>query len=182
MDLRHLRDDPATWRVLEARALVLAQEKAADAETLGEEILTFQLGPDRYAVAARMVQAVQPLGRYTPLPGTPACVLGLVNLRGRLLTVLDLRPLLEQVASPPQAGAALLVVQAHGIEVGLLADQVIDVRHAQRDLSPALSGTVGQSSLNWLRGIDQDLMVLLDLELLLADPRLAISDTGTREL
>lgn len=181
MNMRHLRDDPAIWRMLEERALALAQEETIVESNLGEELLTFQLGQDRYGVPAYIVQEVQVLANYTPLPGTPAFVLGLLNLRGRLLAVLDLRPLLGQVASPLRAGAVLLVVQANGIEVGLVADQVIEIRRAYRDLSPSFAGAEGQS-LPWVRGIDPDLTVLIDLALLLADPRLAVGDTGTRGL
>ena len=97
------------------------------------------------------------------------------------MVALDIRPLLGQSDMLAQTGAMLLIVQAHGIEVGLLADHVIEVRHAYRDLSPSFSAAEGQP-VTWLRGIDQDLTVLLDLTLLLADPRLALNDAGNRGL
>ena len=179
MELRELRADPALWAILEARARVLAHQEVAEDTRLGEETVIFQLGEGRYGVAARLVREVQPLAGYTPLPGTPPVVLGLINLRGRLLTALDLRPLLGAPAGPPRAGAVLLIVSAGGMEVGLLADAVIEIRRAESQLSTALSAAEGQA-LAWVRGIDSSLTVLLDLAMVLADPQL-LGPTAGRE-
>jgi purine-binding chemotaxis protein CheW len=176
--LRQFREDPAVWAVLESRALALAQHPLAAEADLGEELLTFQLGQDRYGIAANLVQEVQMLGKHTPLPGTPAFVLGLVNVRGRLLAVLDIRPLLHQPTLAPRSAAVLMIVQAHGMEVGLLADEVIEIRRASLEQSPALTTSNGQT-IAWVRGIDRDLTILIDLNALLADPRLVVNDTST---
>src|SRR5882757_10976897 len=138
MHQRQLREDPAVWKILEARARVLALPGAAADSALGEETLTFRLGDGRYGVSARLVREVQALGSYTPLPCTPPFVLGLVNLRGRLLTALDIRPLLGLPVSALRAGAMLLIVSASGMEIGLLADEVVEIRRAGTTLSPAL--------------------------------------------
>ena len=177
MELRELRADPALWATLEARARVLAQQDVAEDVRRGDETVIFQLGEARYGVAARLVREVQPLAGYTPLPGTPPFVLGLINLRGRLLTALDLRPLLGVPASPPRAGATLLIVSAGGMELGLLADAVLEIRRAESQLSTALSAAEGQAPA-WVRGIDSRLTLLLDLAGLLADPRLLVPTTG----
>jgi purine-binding chemotaxis protein CheW len=137
----------------------------------------FRLGAGRYGVSAPLVREVQALAGYTPLPGTPPFVLGLINLRGRLLAALDIRPLLGSAASPPSPGAALLIVSASGIEVGLLVDEVIEVSRSATQLAPALSSVEGQM-LAWVRGVDPHLTVLIDLALLLADTRLIANDAG----
>ena len=181
MELRQLRDDPAVWNILEARASVLAQQEAAENSLLGEETVFFRLGAGRYGVSARLVREVQPLAGYTPLPGTPPFVLGLINLRGRLLAALDIRPLLGSAASPPSSSAALLIVSAGGMEVGLLADEVIEIRRCATQLSPAPSSAEGQV-VAWVRGIDSGLTLLLDLALLMADPRLVVNNAGDRRV
>jgi purine-binding chemotaxis protein CheW len=181
MELRQLRDDPAVWNILEARARALAHQEADGDALLGEETVIFRLGAGRYGVSARLVREVQPLAGYTPLPGTPPFVLGLINLRGRLLAALDIRPLLGSTANSPSSGAALLIVSAGGIEVGLLADEVIEIRRCDSQLSPALSSAEGQV-VAWVRGIDSGLTLLLDLALLLADPRLVVNEVGERRL
>jgi purine-binding chemotaxis protein CheW len=186
MNLRQLRDDPAAWNILAARARALAYQGAPEETLLGEATVIFRLGTGRYGVAAQLVREVQPLAGYTPLPGTPPFVLGLINLRGRLLAALDIRPLLGSAPSSPTSSgiltngrAALLIVGAGGIEVGLLADEVIEIRPCDMQLSPALASAEGQMAA-WVRGVDRHLTVLLDLALLLADPHLIVGHQGER--
>lgn len=179
MDLRELRDDPATWSILTARAHALAAPPTAENAQLGDELLTFRLGDGHYGVSARLVREVHPLGGYTPLPGTPPFVLGLVNLRGRLLVALDLRPLLAFSSSTPRLGAVLLIISANGVDIGLLADEVIEIRRCDSDLSPSLA-LAERQSVAWVRGVDRDLTVVIDLALLLADPRLVVDAAGER--
>jgi purine-binding chemotaxis protein CheW len=177
MELRQLRDNPALWGILEARAYALANQETAEDTILGEATLIFQLGDGRYGVSARLVREVQPLAGYTPLPCTPPFVLGLINLRGRLLAGLDIRPLLGSPVDTPCPGAALLIISAGGMEVGLLADEVVEIRSCATQLSPALSSAEGQV-VTWVRGIDGGRTVLLDIALLLADPRLVVNNVG----
>jgi purine-binding chemotaxis protein CheW len=178
--IRQLRDDPASLRTLEERAQVLARRAIADDLQRGEEILTFRLGGGRYGIAVRLVHEVQVLGGYTPLPGTPPLILGLVNLRGRLLTILDIRPLLGLSVERAHAGAALLIVGAAGIEVGLLADEVIEIRYGATTLAPSLGSADGQVA-PWVHGVDSDLTVRLDLSLLLAEAQLIIGASEGQE-
>jgi purine-binding chemotaxis protein CheW len=172
--IRHLRDNPAVWPLLEERARTLAIQELTAQTKLGEAFLTFRLGDGGYSLPARAVREVRPFGACTPLPATPSFVVGLVNVRGRLLAVLDLRPLLDSPLAAPQPGASLLVVAANGMEVGLLADAVIEVRHSADELAPAPSATAGRSAA-WVRGVDRDLNLRLDLAALLADPRLIVN-------
>ena len=77
-------------QILRARARVLARprKQAPATETL-LELLEFRLARERYAVEVRYVREVYPLKDLTPLPSTPPFVLGVVNVRGRILPVLD---------------------------------------------------------------------------------------------
>jgi purine-binding chemotaxis protein CheW len=174
VDIRTLRDDPAAWRILEERARALMAQERAVASELGEEILTFRLGDGEYSVPAQYVREVLALGDVTPLPFTPTFVVGLVNLRGRLLTALDIRPLLDMAEAQPSSQAFLLVLTVNGTEVGLLADAVVEVRRSDEQLAPVLS-TIAGRGVGWVRGVDRRLSLLLDPPALLADPRLAAS-------
>jgi purine-binding chemotaxis protein CheW len=169
--MKHLRDDPAIWRILQTRARELANNWTTTATELGEDLVTFRLGEGGYSIPARFVREVQPLSGWMPLPSTPPCVVGLVNVRGRLLAALDIRPLLDIAPTAPRNGAFLLVVSASRMEVALLADHGVEVRRSDQSLAPALSTSTGRG-LVWVRGIDRHLDLLLDLPLLLADPRL----------
>ncbi len=161
--------------ILEERALALArQDGSADAER-GEEIIIFQLGNERYGIPASFIHEVQPLKSYTRLPAAPLWLIGLVNVRGRLLSALDIRPLLGIEPAPPRTNAYLLILGVNGIEVSLLADTVIEIQHATLNLAPTPSVTAGHG-VAWVRGVDLSLNIIIDPHLLLSDPRLIVND------
>jgi len=177
MHINDLRLDPVAWPTLEERARVLATKEASAAAAQSEEILFFQLGDGQYGLPASSIREVQPLGAWTPLPGTPPFVIGLVNVRGRLLAALDLCPLLDLPPTPPQATAQLIVLAANGGDVGLLADTVIAVGRSDGQLMPVPSAMAGHGAA-WVRGVDRHMHVLLDPASLLADPRLIVNDAA----
>jgi len=171
MAMKDLRDDPIISGILDARARELALEETTAAAELGEELLTFRLGDDGYSISARFVHEVQPLIGWTPLPSTPPCIVGLVNVRGRLLAALDIRPLLDIAWTPPQTGAFLVIASASGMEMALLADHIVEVRNGDANPAAALATNIRRGSA-WIRGVDRDLKLHLDPEALLADPLL----------
>ncbi len=176
MELHHLRDDPATWHILEERARALAAHQEAEKERVqGEEVITFRIGESGFSVPVQFVREVQPLQHWTPLPTTPSFVVGLVNVRGKILTALDVRPLLNiaQTGMPQQPFLIILSVQ--GVEVGLLAESVVTVRHTDSELAPTLSSLAGHG-VSWVLGLDHALNLVLDPPTLLTDPRVVVND------
>jgi purine-binding chemotaxis protein CheW len=166
--------DPAA--VLRGRARALARVptgEAADVHAL--EILEFALAAERYAVETARVREVQPLRTLTPLPGTPAFVRGIVNLRGRILPVYDLK----KFFGLPEAGLTDLhriIVVGADFELGLLADQVVGVRTlSRRALQPSLPTLTGIGA-EFLLGVTAERLVVLDLPRILADPKLVVQD------
>jgi purine-binding chemotaxis protein CheW len=175
MDLQQLRALPAPRAILEERARALARaDDRGDAEG-GEVTLTFLLGGATYALPAAAVREVQPLGAVTPLPAVPAFVVGLVNVRGRLVAALDIRPLLDIPTALLAPSAMLLIVGPDDAAVGLVADRMVAVRRASLTLAPTPSSAAGRG-LAWVRGVDVDLNLHLDLSALLADPRLIVHE------
>lgn len=175
MDLQQLRELPGARPVLEGRARALALAEDSGAAEAGEATLTFQLGGAAYALPAAVVREVQPIGDVARLPAVPPFVVGLVNVRGRLVAALDLRPLLEIAATALDPAAMLLIVGPDDAAVGLVADRVVDVRRAGSALTPTPSSAAGRG-LAWVRGVDAELNLHLDLPALLADPRLIVHE------
>jgi purine-binding chemotaxis protein CheW len=173
--LRDLRSDAARWQILEERAHELARQQQEATAELGEEIITFRLGKDGYSVPAQFIREVYPLINWTPLPTTPAFVVGLVNVRGKLLTAIDVRALLGMDQTPPREGAFLVILNVRNTEIGLLADSMDEVRRGDADLSPTLSAVAGHA-VPWVRGLDAQHNLVLDPQLLLADPRVVVRD------
>jgi purine-binding chemotaxis protein CheW len=164
-------------RVLRERAVRLARvPDAAVAPGALLELLEFRLADERYAVETRYAGEVHPLRDLTPLPGTPDFVRGIVNLRGRILPVYDLK---KFFALPEQGVTDLhriLVVSDGDIEIGLLADVVVGVRTLPAAaLSPPLP-TLSAIAAEYLKGISEERLVVLDLGRLLSDPRIVVND------
>ncbi len=108
------------------------------------------------------------------MPCTPAFVLGIVNVRGRILPVLDLKKFFDL----PERGLTdlhrIILVRGNDLEFGLLADVIVGVRSAAADsLQPSLPTLTGIRE-EYLRGIGEDRLVVLDLERVLADPKIIV--------
>ncbi len=168
--------DPALHDMLVERARELATQTSSESfQTLGEEVLTFRLGSGSYSIPAHYIREVQPLATITALPTTPSFVAGLVNVRGKILTALDIRPLLDVEQQYLAEDAFLVVVHVDGADVCLLADSVMEVEYGDSEILPALS-SVGGGGATWVRGLDTHMNVLIDLPQMLADPRVTVQD------
>lgn len=166
-----------TRRILQARALALAQESMLDA-TVDEdiEVVEFTLAYEQYAIETRYVRQVASLENLTPLPCTPAFVLGIVNLRGAILPLIDLRKLFEL----PERGLTdlhrIIVLQSGKILFGILADTVTSVRRILlTHLQPSLPTLTGVRK-NYLKGITFERLVVLDAEKLLMDESIIVQE------
>ena len=168
-------DTDRTQRILEARARELAREPEADARGDTLELVVLSLGQERYGVASQLVQAIHPLAGLTPVPGLPAFWAGLVNLRGRLYPVLNLRRYLGLAGEAP-ANGKLALVAAAGLSVALWVDEVPEVRQVPlAQIGPHLSEALeDQAGAAGRHGLTPDFLAVLDLEALLADARLVV--------
>src|SRR5687767_3493009 len=121
-DIRDLPTSTAaeTLRV-RARALARPQQQAGTAEG-SIELLEFRLADERYAIETRYVREVYPLKDLTPLPSALAFVLGIVNVRGHILPVLDLKKFFDLPAKGLTDLHRIIVVRGNDLEFGLLAD------------------------------------------------------------
>lgn len=157
------------------RADELAVPLALETPDDSFEVLVFALGEERYAFPRTQVREVRPLAQLTSLPGTPAFVAGLANVRGRIVPVLDLRPLFDVRADEPTP-SVVLVTHARG-DIGILATQRPSVRAVRGgDLAPLPAGTRAGLDPTYVRGITSDLVIVLDADHLLADARLLVHE------
>jgi purine-binding chemotaxis protein CheW len=172
-DDREPCQDRAT--LLRERARELARP-AVD-ETQGDdqyEVVEFTVSRQRVSVETTQVREVCRLQELTPVPCTPAFVCGIVNVRGQILTVLDLGRLLDLPDSGLIDRQHVVIVRADGVELGLLADGMPLVRRIRTaDVQPSLP-TLGGGGSAYLRGVTVDGLALLDTARLLSDPRLVV--------
>jgi len=166
-------------RLLKSRAVVLAREpekaQAADAP----EFLQFLLSHETYAVESRHVREVYPLEDLTPLPCTPAFVLGIVNLRGEILSVIDIKKFFDL----PEKGLTdlnkVIVLQSDNMLFGILADAILGVRPVPlSEIQPSLPTLTGIRE-KYLKGVTGECTVLLDAAKLLADQNIIVQEQVT---
>lgn len=164
-------------RILKKRAEALArplQERRTLVEPL--ELLVFSLAGERYAVDTEHVHDVVPLRDVTPLPCTPSFVLGIVNHRGRILPVLDVRKLLDLPGQGISEGARLVAAEAGGMRFGIFADSVSGTACVERhDVAPR-SVPTGDDRQTWLRGVTGDMVSVLDLDALVRASRIVVNE------
>lgn len=164
-----------TARILRERALALAlQPDAEQTPEQGIEVIEFGLAHERYAVESSHVREVYPLENLTPLPCTPAFVLGIVNLRGEIVSVIDLRKFFDL----PQAGLPdlnkVIVLESASMVFGILADVIHGVRRIPvAEIQPSLPTLTGIRE-KYLKGITAQRTVVLDAARLLADDDIVV--------
>ena len=139
------------------------------------ELLSFTLGEETYAIETGHVGAVLPLPHFTPLPGTPPFVLGIVNVRGHIVSVLDLRVFFELPIEGLSDKNYLVVLRNQEMEFGLLADRIRGIEQVPRDsLQTGLANLTGIRA-NYLLGVTPEQATVLDGARLLGDPSLRIN-------
>lgn len=164
-------------KILRTRAQLLAQPSQNDTlEESSLELLEFKLAQECYALETRHVHEVYPLEDLTPMPCTPAFVLGMVNVRGNITPVIDIKKFFDL----PDKGITdlhrIILVQGNDIEFGLLADAIVGVRNiAENSLQPPLATLTGIHS-DYLKGVTKECLVVLNLDRILADPRIIVHE------
>lgn len=132
---------------------------------LPTQFLTFQVGDEVYGVDILEVQEIKGLAPVTRMPHAPAHVVGLLNLRGRVVPVVDVRERFGLAPAVDKGPTVIVIVHAHGKVVGLVVDSVCDVLQvAASEIGPppAVGGATGHPVKGTLcRG--GSLVLLLDL-------------------
>ena len=154
-----------------------AQQPRAAAEAT-EHLATFFLAGEEYGVEVRQVQEIRRVTEITSVPRAPEFIRGVINLRGRILPVLDLRRRLALGEVAMDRAARIVVVRIKERLLGLLVDgasQVLKVKVSQIEPPPE---EVLQQGGDYIRGVaklDDRLIILVDLERLLAHELAAAS-------
>jgi len=161
--------------VLRARALALAREPQRDeAAREALEVVEFLLAYETYGIESSYVREVYPLKAFTPLPCIPPFVLGIINIRGQVLSVIDLRKFFELPARGLTDLNKVIVVHDERMAFGILADAILGVRSIPLGgLQPSLPTLTGIREA-YLKGVTSERVVILDAGRLLGDRQLIV--------
>ena len=168
--------DEDVCRVLAERARLLARIPESDGEGEYLDVVEFVLGHERYAFESSYVSEVYPLRDLTPIPCTPGFVLGIINVRGQLLPVIDLDQFLDLRKREETEHARVIVLDAGGVQLGVIADSIVGVRAiATSQIQASLLTLTGRSA-ELLKGVDGERLAILDAAAILSDERLIVRE------
>ncbi|MFA6504948.1 MAG: chemotaxis protein CheW [Treponemataceae bacterium] len=166
-----------TRSILDSRALVLAREperEAAAAECLS--IVEFNLAYETYGIESSFIREVFPLKDFTPLPGAPSFVLGIVNLRGRILSVVDLKVFFGLPARGLGDLNKVIVIGRGLMEFGILADGIIGARTIPLNTVQPPIPTLTGIGAEYLKGVTAERVIILDAKRILEDENIVVRD------
>lgn len=131
------------------------------------QLVSFQLGPEEYAIDILGVQEIIRVVEITHVPNAPHFVDGVVNLRGKVIPIINLRTRLGLSAVEPTKDTRIVVVEVAHLILGFIVDSVEEVLRLPEEFIEPPSSTGGAADFHKGVGrVDGRLLILLDLELL----------------
>lgn len=131
--------------------------------------VTYQLEDEFYGINVMQVQEVSRLSEIAPVPGAPSYVLGIINLRGNVVTVIDTRARFGLPPQDPTENSRIIIVEVSGHVIGMLVDcvaEVVYLHQSEIDTAP----NVSDDSSRFIQGVcnrDKYLLILVDVNKLL---------------
>ena len=164
-------------KILKVRAKIFSRELEAKGEKDEYvEVLEFLLAHEMYGIELKYVREVYPLKELTPILAIPAFVLGIVNVRGEILSVIDIKKFFDL----PEKGLTdlnkVIILHSADMEFGILADSIIGVRNILlSELKTSLPTLTGIRE-EYLKGVTKEREIILDGGKLLSDKGIIVNE------
>ncbi|KAA0564198.1 chemotaxis protein CheW [Rossellomorea aquimaris] len=140
-------------------------------ETLEDlKLIVFQLVDKEYAIPVDQVRSIEKLEHITRVPRTPSYVKGVINLRGVVTPIIDLRSRFDISSSEPTESTRVIIVGLEDKEVGLIVDAANDVLDVEREMIEPSPEVVGVVEAEYIGGVvkqNKRLLILLHLDKIL---------------
>ena len=162
----------------------MANETRSGPARAGEKFLTFYLAGEEYGLEILKVHEIIGMMPITPVPRTPSYVKGVINLRGKIIPVVDLRLKLDMQAKDQTEETCIIVVQTAGVQMGVMVDrvsEVLSISPSEIEDVPAFGGDVNSEYILGLGKSEGKVKLLLDIDKVLSvvDLQAISSVTGT---
>ena len=145
------------------------------------EYLTFRLGAEEYGIDILRVQEIRSYEAPTRIANAPAFIKGVVNLRGVIVPIVDLRLKLSCANSDYNSFTVVIVLNVKGRVVGAVVDSVSDVMELTKDhLKPApeMNVSVDTSFITGIGSIGERMLILMDIEALMSSADMGLIDSN----
>ena len=162
---------------LKNRAIAMAQEPMQKKEaSIIIEVIAFTLVTEIYGIESIFVKEVYTLTDFTPLPGAPSYIFGIINVRGQILPVIDLKKFFNL----PEKGLGELnkvISLSNGqMEFGILADVVHGTQEIELEDIRVVPPTVTGIGEEYLKGVTKERLIVLNAKRLLSDKSIVVND------
>jgi len=164
-------------RILKQRAELLSKVTAnSESDVERYDVLEFLMGNEKYAIESTHVSEVYPIQDLSPLPCTPRFVLGVINVRGQILCVIDLRAVFDLSVDAGAGVNKIIILRTAEMEVGVRADAILGVRSiSEAEIYPAPATLTGPRA-EFLKGVTDASVALLDVPKILSDKRIIVHE------
>ncbi|MBU3071200.1 chemotaxis protein CheW [Aestuariicella sp. G3-2] len=148
---------------------------AAMSKTSDDPILqwvTFKLAGETYGINVMQVQEVLRYSEIAPVPGAPSYVLGIINLRGNVVTVIDTRHRFGLEDGELTDNTRIVIIEADNHVVGILVDSVAEVVYLKQSEIETAPNVGNEESAKFIQGVchkNDELLILVELDKLLTD-------------
>ena len=132
--------------------------------------VTFRLADEIYGINVMQVQEVLRMTEIAPVPGAPGCVLGIINLRGNVVTVVDARELFGLIRNESTDQTRIMIVEINKLIVGLLVDsvaEVINIQNSEIDSAPSIGNDDNSRYIQGVYSKNGEILILVDLNRLM---------------
>jgi purine-binding chemotaxis protein CheW len=154
-----------------------AQTKTSDDPVL--QWVTFRLAGETYGINVMQVQEVLRHSDIAPVPGAPPYVLGIINLRGNVVTVIDTRHRFGLTSGELTENTRIVIIEADSHVIGILVDSVAEVVYLRQSEIENAPNVGNDESAKFIQGVchkNEELLILIELDKLLTDSEWAEMD------
>lgn len=145
-------------------------DKAVDDEV--QQWVTFKLDTETYGINVMLVQEILRYSEIAPVPGAPEYVLGIINLRGNVVTVIDTRSRFGLEPSEISDNTRVVIIESDKQVIGILVDsasEVVYLKASEIDVAPNVGNDESAKFIQGVSNRDGELLILVDLNKLLSD-------------
>jgi len=156
------------------------EETKRDQEEL-LQLVSFKIGEEEFGVDILSVQEINRMSQITKVPNTPEFIEGVINLRGRIIPVLDLRVKLGMMKLEHGKNTRIVVVELKGHTIGFIVDEVSEVLRIPKSITeapPEMIGGVDSDYITSIGKLEDRLLILLDLEKILSTSEFNLLQTA----
>ncbi len=155
---------------------------AVQEDSQEDKYLTFKIGKEEYAIDIQFVTEIIGIQKITDLPDVPVYVKGVINLRGKVIPVIEVRLRFGFEERPYDERTCIVVVNLENVSVGLIVDsvnEVLDIPGERIDPPPAVRKGTESRYVQGLGKVDEDVKIILNInKLLFAEEFQEIAETA----